>query len=571
MLAICVTFRVEVGDKVMLEVSSWKEVVHFGKKEMLAPRYVGPFEIIKGSVVKSRDEISLRRGYYDNCALSSYACSDSLLLTPLCCDYIHEVTPHVSALAGCDRLVSEPLVIENYVSLIRKKFRWGTIFLIGLKRYRDPKEEPIEKEPLMELKEIGEHESRNVVWPGQTNGKEGSGDMYLIMSSIKRDVRNNAGRGSWHQRSYVLWAEIGEIRSIGSELGHETTIRVEVGDKVMFLERSSAFWKERNKYLADTNLNVHFEEIKVDKTLCFVEEPVEIIDREVKSLNRSRIPIVKSIGTRSEGVTLKASCEEETSLRVIKFSCCLPDYFELKDANACHLKIFAITPRSWKGHLDNQIDLELLDLHDRCYGRQAMVDNTVNKRAREFLQVIEKMSGEADVIKTRERSREEECEELRVKIAQQSKVIPKGGEKDRLEDVEASLHREVEELKQDRRDVVLKVINYAAMELVYSDKLGSLVGMLVSSVITYGRCRAYEQSYAFEGLAYDFHMLRATLGGRVRSDATATIEALLIRRSLPRYKKPDLLHDQNSCAFLYVSTYVLCSHLKSNVLLMLIL
>ncbi|GJS15935.1 hypothetical protein Tco_0410407 [Tanacetum coccineum] len=38
----------EVGDQVLLEVLSWKEVVHFGKKEMLAPRYVGPFEIIKG-------------------------------------------------------------------------------------------------------------------------------------------------------------------------------------------------------------------------------------------------------------------------------------------------------------------------------------------------------------------------------------------------------------------------------------------------------------------------------------------------------------------------------------------
>ncbi|GJY53360.1 hypothetical protein Tco_0445024 [Tanacetum coccineum] len=44
---------------------------------------------------------------------------------------------------------------QCYVSLIRKMFRWGTIFLIGIKRYRDPKEEPIEKEPLMELKEIG--------------------------------------------------------------------------------------------------------------------------------------------------------------------------------------------------------------------------------------------------------------------------------------------------------------------------------------------------------------------------------------------------------------------------------
>ncbi|GJR81197.1 hypothetical protein Tco_0151982 [Tanacetum coccineum] len=33
---------------------------------------------------------------------SYYACSDSLLLTPLCCDDIHDVTPRVSALAGCD-------------------------------------------------------------------------------------------------------------------------------------------------------------------------------------------------------------------------------------------------------------------------------------------------------------------------------------------------------------------------------------------------------------------------------------------------------------------------------------
>ncbi|GJT13002.1 putative reverse transcriptase domain-containing protein [Tanacetum coccineum] len=47
------------------------------------------------------------------------------------------------------------------------------------------------------------------------------------------------------------------------------------------------------KYLADANLHVHLEEIKVDKTLRFVEEPVEIIDREVKSLKRSRILIVK--------------------------------------------------------------------------------------------------------------------------------------------------------------------------------------------------------------------------------------------------------------------------------------
>ncbi|GJX29713.1 putative reverse transcriptase domain-containing protein [Tanacetum coccineum] len=47
------------------------------------------------------------------------------------------------------------------------------------------------------------------------------------------------------------------------------------------------------KYLADSNLHVPLDEIKVDKTLHFVEKPVEIMDREVKTLKRSKISIVK--------------------------------------------------------------------------------------------------------------------------------------------------------------------------------------------------------------------------------------------------------------------------------------
>ncbi|GKB06805.1 hypothetical protein Tco_0835038, partial [Tanacetum coccineum] len=37
----------KVGDRVLLKVTAWKGVVHFGKKGKLAPRYVGPFEILK--------------------------------------------------------------------------------------------------------------------------------------------------------------------------------------------------------------------------------------------------------------------------------------------------------------------------------------------------------------------------------------------------------------------------------------------------------------------------------------------------------------------------------------------
>ncbi|GJT89606.1 reverse transcriptase domain-containing protein [Tanacetum coccineum] len=47
------------------------------------------------------------------------------------------------------------------------------------------------------------------------------------------------------------------------------------------------------KCLADASLHVPLNDIKIDKTLRFVEKPVEILDREIKSLKRSRIALVK--------------------------------------------------------------------------------------------------------------------------------------------------------------------------------------------------------------------------------------------------------------------------------------
>ncbi|GKE29365.1 putative reverse transcriptase domain-containing protein [Tanacetum coccineum] len=47
------------------------------------------------------------------------------------------------------------------------------------------------------------------------------------------------------------------------------------------------------KCLSDESLVIPMKEIRLDDKLNFVEEPVEIMDREVKKLNQSRIPIVK--------------------------------------------------------------------------------------------------------------------------------------------------------------------------------------------------------------------------------------------------------------------------------------
>ncbi|GKC45401.1 putative reverse transcriptase domain-containing protein [Tanacetum coccineum] len=47
------------------------------------------------------------------------------------------------------------------------------------------------------------------------------------------------------------------------------------------------------KYLSDEPLAIQLDEIHIDDKLHFVEEPVEIMDREVKRLKQSRIPIMK--------------------------------------------------------------------------------------------------------------------------------------------------------------------------------------------------------------------------------------------------------------------------------------
>ncbi|GJY59109.1 RNA-directed DNA polymerase [Tanacetum coccineum] len=47
------------------------------------------------------------------------------------------------------------------------------------------------------------------------------------------------------------------------------------------------------KCLSDESLVIPMKELRLDDTLNFVEEPVEIMDREVKQLRQSRIPIVK--------------------------------------------------------------------------------------------------------------------------------------------------------------------------------------------------------------------------------------------------------------------------------------
>ncbi|GKE48953.1 hypothetical protein Tco_1480211 [Tanacetum coccineum] len=174
-----------------------------------------------------------------------------------------------------------------------------------------------------------------------------------------------------------------------------------------------------------------------------------------------------------------------------------------------------ITPPSWKNHLDNHIDVKLLDLHNRCYARQV-----IRAREEECKELWAKCAAamtefekNPTVVALRENisTLSTEVKEHKVSLDRmmlksqkwagyqeslstlESKVTFLETEKARLEAIEVSLRKEVEELKQDMREVVSKVFPYAMMELIHSDDMGSLVGRLVSSAILYRRCRAYEQ------------------------------------------------------------------------------
>ncbi|GKE39107.1 putative reverse transcriptase domain-containing protein [Tanacetum coccineum] len=55
------------------------------------------------------------------------------------------------------------------------------------------------------------------------------------------------------------------------------------------------------KCLSDEDLIIPFNEVRIDEKLHFIEEPIEIVDKEEKQLKQSRIPIVKVRWNSSRG------------------------------------------------------------------------------------------------------------------------------------------------------------------------------------------------------------------------------------------------------------------------------
>ncbi|GKC37172.1 putative reverse transcriptase domain-containing protein [Tanacetum coccineum] len=163
-------------------------------------------------------------------------------------------------------------------------------------------------------------------------------------------------RGSWDV--HLPLAEVGEGQLIGPELVQETTEKIslikdrqvlpwkgvvcfgkkwklaprfvrpfEIIKKVGLVAYRLDLPKELNgvhdmfhvsnlkKCLADLTLKVPLDEIQVGAKLNFMEEPVEILEREFKKLKRSRIAIVKVRWNSKRGPKFTWEREDQMKLK----------------------------------------------------------------------------------------------------------------------------------------------------------------------------------------------------------------------------------------------------------------
>nr|GEW46982.1 hypothetical protein [Tanacetum cinerariifolium] len=189
---------------------------------------------------------------------------------------------------------------------------------------------------------LGNHLDMSTGYHHQTNGQS-----ECTIQNLKDMLRAYVldFRGSWDVHlskchSPIMWAEVGEGQLIGPELVQETTKKIsQIKNRLKATRDSQKIYADKRRKPLDFGVSdyvllkvspwkgvvhlgkkgklapifvvpfeiikkVPLDEIRVDAKLNFVEEPVEILEREFKKLKRSRIAIVKKCGYKKHNCEL---------------------------------------------------------------------------------------------------------------------------------------------------------------------------------------------------------------------------------------------------------------------------
>nr|GFA78414.1 putative reverse transcriptase domain-containing protein [Tanacetum cinerariifolium] len=110
------------------------------------------------------------------------------------------------------------------------------------------------------------------------------GDKVMLKMSPWRGVKRFGKRGKLSPRFIVTFKVIERIGPVAYKL--------ELPDKLRGIHDTFHVFNLKRCFMND-DVVIPLDEVQLDDKLHFIEEPVEIMDREVKRLKQSRIPIVK--------------------------------------------------------------------------------------------------------------------------------------------------------------------------------------------------------------------------------------------------------------------------------------
>ncbi|GKC47021.1 putative reverse transcriptase domain-containing protein, partial [Tanacetum coccineum] len=148
-------------------------------------------------------------------------------------------------------------------------------------------------------KALGTQLDMSMAYHPETDGQ--SERTIQTLKDMLRACVIDFGKG-WER--HLPLAEVGDVQLTRLEIVHEVTEKIilkRVGTVTYKLElpeelsnvHSTFHVSNLKKCLSDESLIIPMKDLLFDDKLNFVEEPVEIMDREVNQLKQSRIPIVK--------------------------------------------------------------------------------------------------------------------------------------------------------------------------------------------------------------------------------------------------------------------------------------
>ncbi|GJV37709.1 putative reverse transcriptase domain-containing protein [Tanacetum coccineum] len=295
----------QVGDKVMLKVSPWKGVLRFGKRGNLNPRYVGPLKVLEkvravAYKLELPQELSrVHNTFHVSNLKKCYA--DEPLAVPL--DGLH--------IDDKLHFVEEPVEIMDHEVKRLKRIRI-LIFKVRWNSKRGP-EFTWEREDQFRKKyshlftktapssKIVQETTKKIIQVKQriqaARDRQKSyadlkrkpmefqvGDRVMLKVSPWRGVVRFGKRGNLNPR-YVGPLKV--LEKVGA-----VAYKLELPQELSKVHNTFHVSNLKKCY-ADEPLAVPLDGLHIDDKLHFVEEPVKIMDHEVKRLKRSRIPIFK--------------------------------------------------------------------------------------------------------------------------------------------------------------------------------------------------------------------------------------------------------------------------------------